>query len=105
MNKEIVKAIRRVFVEHGVGKEDYWDMRNAIERILIGKQPRGIRIYCVSFFNDGEFPERNISLITLDKEEAFVEKKKKPDYYALATVSLWIDGKMITHNIKDGEDG
>lgn len=64
---------------------------------------KGLKIYCTTFNNDGDFPEEEIGTITTYKGEALAKAKEKPDYYALTFVALWEDGKRIKYNIEEND--
>ena len=62
-----------------------------------------MKIYCVTYENDGDFPEKEIALITTSKHEAKEAKRKKPEEYALSHIAVWENQKDKSYQRQDGQ--
>lgn len=74
---------------HSKGIEYLMDDDDMKKYMVKSKKQNTYAIYCVIFFNDGDFPETEIALITTNLDEAEAKKDDKPDEYALASIDVW----------------
>ena len=56
-------------------------------------------IYVVTFDNDGDFPDKEIGLVTIHKYLAMQKIYDRPKTYALSMIQEWEDNKLLTTTI------